>query len=132
MRLQTTKVFNNTYNGVDVFDEKINLDFHLFVDDDLDFKQIIKDIHTDIENSEFNYVNDVNKTIKRRVKKSDINELFRFLVDTKKYKTMDLFLSLLYYFDLEVNKLLKLLSNFYKKDIIQQISKQLTPINIYH
>lgn len=132
-RLKTAKVYNNDYNNVDIYEDSFKIDFRLFqIDDNIDFNNLIEQIHEDITNSTYNYINDVTDTLKQRVKKDFLNDVFGYLYNKGTYRIMDLFLGVIYYFDLEILKMLKLLSNYYKNILVLSINKELTNIKTLH
>lgn len=125
------KIFENNFDSPD-FDIQANVSFDLdasykdALDPDLriHYDMVASKIHELITISrfkEFNEVDDLGNC--KKLKKSDINEVYGYIVDEMKYNfsKTDIFSEMCVYFDIKPDKFYNSLSNVYKEDLIQEL-----------
>lgn len=125
------KIFNNNFdspdfelNGPASFELDSSFKDTLDEEDKIHFEMIARTIHSLIQKSRFKIFNEVDDLGKcNKLKKSDINEVYGFIVDemVAKYSRIDLFSELCVYFDIKPDKFYSSLSNVYKEDLIQEL-----------
>ena len=125
------KIFNNNFdspdfelNGPASFELDSSFKDTLDEEDKIHFEMIARTIHSLIQKSRFRVFNEVDDLGKcNKLKKSDINEVYGFIIDemVAKYSRIDLFSELCVYFDIKADKFYSSLSNVYKEDLIQEL-----------
>ena len=125
------KIFNNNFdspdfelNGPANFELDSSFKDTLDEEDKIHFEMIARTIHSLIQKSRFRVFNEVDDLGKcNKLKKSDINEVYGFIIDEMiaKYSRIDLFSELCVYFDIKADKFYSSLSNVYKEDLIQEL-----------
>ncbi len=137
-RGRTNNIIRNNYNSVEFVTEEIKFNSEEYVDEGyVDIDEILEEneytlyIQTVMEEEEFKIFNEVKTIVKPnhtyqkvyQIKKKDINNFYGRLIVNEKLDKYKLYLYMCYYLNIEKNKIFDMLSNFYKNQIINQITK---------
>jgi len=123
----TNKIINNDYYSKEIDTRQIsfNLDpsFHTSGNgvNSLHLELLLTDIENAIKGSEFEqYIKDPDL----RLNKSEINSVYHFIIKKlPDYSKTDLFAQISEYFDIDYHKFFSSLSNMFKEELIEEISK---------